>query len=281
MNDNPGWIHVARKDLEDAARSKLLGGLMGVLILIGIALSALPNYIDHPVYSDAEYAAVLLQSPVSLFLPILGAMIGYMAIISERDSGSIRVLLGLPLRRADVLLGKVIGRSLVLVGALVVAGIVGVLTSMVLYGDVDGQSYAAFGIVGAILAVVYVSVAIGISASMNSRGKAMAAVATVLVLFAYVWQYLVLALIYISEGTGFLEVPDFAVFLFALDPNTAANRTANLVFPGTIQDPWGGLSQQIGEVPWYLEQWVAIPILLLWIVVPLAIGYYRFANADL
>lgn len=283
MSGNAGWIHVARKDLEDAARSKLLLGVVGVLIAISAALSTVPYLIGETGEAGAETAAAWLQTPVGIFLPILGAMIGYMAIINERESGSIRVLLGLPLRRVDVVVGKTIGRSIVLVGAIVVAGVVGVLLSLVLYGAVNGQQYAAFGIVATILALVYVAFAIAVSASVSSRGKAMAAIAGVLLLFVYAWQVVVLGIMRIIEGSWFPEdgFPDYFFFLLSLDPGVAANRVAGIFFSDAIGDPFGDVASLGGDLPWYLDQWVAIPILVLWIVVPLAIGYYRFNNADL
>lgn len=277
-----GVLHVARKDLEDAARSKLLIGVFGVLLLLGVVLAVVPYLVGETGEAGAELSASLLQTPVGIFLPVLGAMVGYMAIINERDSGSIRVLLGLPLRRSDVVFGKAIGRSIVLIGALVLAGVVGVLLSMVLYGTVNGEQYAAFGILGALLSLVYVSLAVGVSASLDSRGKAMGTIAALLLLFVYAWQFVVFGIMRVVEGNWIpREVPNYAIFLMSIEPGTAATRVANFVLGDAIPDPFEGMQDQIGEVPWYLDQWVAIPILLLWIVVPLAIGYYSFENADL
>lgn len=283
MSDTPGWVHVARKDLEDAARSKLLLGVIGTLLAVSVALSAVPYLTDQTGRDGAEAAAAFLQTPVGVFLPVLGAMIGYMAIVHERESGSVRVLLGLPLRRVDVVVGKTIGRSLVLVGAVLIAGVVGVLVSLALYGSVDGERYAAFGIVGILLSVVYVGLAIAVSSSVDSRGKAMAGIVAVLLVLVYAWQVIVLGIMRVVEGTWAIEggLPNYAVFLLSLDPTVAASRTAGMLFGDAIGDPFGGFAGASGAIPWYLDQWIALPILVLWVVVPLAIGYYRFGNADL
>lgn len=282
MSERPGWIHVASKDLQDSARSKLLLGVIGSLLALSIALSVIPFLTGNTGSDGAEQAAGLFQTPISIFLPVLGAIIGYMAIVGERESGSIRVLLGLPLRRIDVIVGKTIGRSIVLVGALLLTGIVGTLLTFALYGSVEWELMAAFGVLGALLSVVFVAVAIAVSAAMDSRGKAMAAIVGVLLVLVYAYQTLVLGIVRVLSGSWEIEnSPDYALFLFSLDPNVAGSRIAGYLFSTTIGDPLEGLAGESGNLPVYAEQWTAFPVIVLWIVVPLAIGYWRFGNADL
>lgn len=282
MSDRPGWVHVARKDLEDSARSKLLLGVIGSLLVLSVVLSVVPFLTGDTGSGGAERAAGLFQTPISIFLPILGAIIGYMAIVGERESGSIRVLLGLPLRRIDVIVGKAVGRSIVLVGALLLTGIVGTLLTFALYGAVEWELMAAFGMLGALLSVVYVGLAIAVSASTDSRGKAMAAIVGVLLVLVYAYQTLVLGLVRVLRGDWEVEnSPDYALFLYSLDPNVAGSRIAGYLFTSSIGDPLEGLAGESGNLPIYAEQWTAFPVIALWLVVPLAVGYWRFKDADL
>ncbi|WP_248516191.1 ABC transporter permease subunit [Salinarchaeum laminariae] len=282
MSGQPGWLHVAKKDLQDSARSKLLLGVIGVLLVLSVVLSAVPYLVGDTGSDGAEFAAALFQTPIGIFLPVLAAMIGYMAIVQERESGSIRVLLGLPLRRSDVVVGKVIGRSIVIVGALLVTGLIGTVLMFALYGSVEWQQMAAFGILGGVLSVVYVAVAIAVSASVSSRGKAMGLIVAILLVLVYAYQYLVLGLVRIVEGSWTLEnVPDYALLLLSLDPNVAGSRAAGYLFSADIGDPLEGVAGESAQLPFYAEQWTAFPVIVLWIVVPLAIGYYRFGKADL
>lgn len=284
MSGRPGWLHVAQKDLQDSARSKLLLGVIGVLLTLSVGLGAVPYLTGQKGSDGAEAAAAFLNTPVSVFLPVLGAMIGYMAIVNERESGSIRVLLGLPLRRSDVVVGKTIGRAAVLVGAVVLAGLVGILVSLGLYGTAEWSVFAAYGLIGILLSVVYVALAIAVSASTDSRGKAMAAIVGVLLLFVYAWQIIVLGVVLVVERTAAIEgeAPNYALFLFSLDPGVVASRVAGLVFGDTIGDPLSNFAGTApSDLPFYLQRWTALVLLALWITVPLAIGYWRFGNADL
>lgn len=282
MSNDTGWLHVAKKDLNDAGRSKLLLAVIGVLITLSVGLSTIPYLTGQKGVDGAEAAAAFLNTPVNVFLPILGAMIGYMAIVNERESGSIRVLLGLPLRRSDVVVGKTLGRSLVLVGAVVVSGVVGILVSLALYGTAEWATFGAFGIVGVLLSVVYVTLAIAVSASTDSRGKAMAGIVTVLLVLVYAYQTIVVGLIRVVTGSWEVsDSPDWALFLFTFDPSIAGSRVAGYVFSDAIGDPIESIAGESGNIPVYAQDWTAIPVLVLWIVVPLTIGYYRFEKADL
>lgn len=282
MSDRPGWVHVARKDLEDSARSKLLLGVIGVLLLLSVVLSVVPYLVGDTGSEGAEFAAGLFQTPIGFFLPVLGAMIGYVAIVDERESGSIRVLLGLPLRRWDVVLGKLIGRSIVLVGALLVTGVIGTLLTFAIYGTVQWQQMAAFGILGTVLAVVYVGLAIAVSASVDSRGKAMAAIVGILLVLVYAYQYLVFGLVRVVEGDWIIDdVPDYALLLLSLDPSVAGSRAAGYLFTTDIGDPLESVAGETPNLPFYAEQWTAVPVIVFWLVVPLVLGYWRFADADL
>jgi ABC-2 type transport system permease protein len=47
------------------------------------------------------------------------------------------------------------------------------------------------------------------------------------------------------------------------------------------QEPLMVSNRIAGDVPFYLTEWFAAVILLVWIIVPIAIGYRRFERADL
>ncbi|MDZ7850465.1 MAG: ABC transporter permease subunit [Halodesulfurarchaeum sp.] len=70
----------------------------------------------------------------AMLVPIMALIAGYLAIAGERESGSLKILLGLPPSRGEVLAGKFLGRAAV-VGIGVAAGfaISGVVTAA-LYG---------------------------------------------------------------------------------------------------------------------------------------------------
>lgn len=115
------WEGVARKDFEDAVRSKLLWGLIAVFVAF-LVMSLLSAEVLFPdgVTVDATMALVGVAMLAQLFVPGIALVAGYMSVVGERRSGSLRVLLSYPFSRFDVVAGKLAGRTLVTGTALTV-----------------------------------------------------------------------------------------------------------------------------------------------------------------
>ena len=108
------WRDVARKDFEDAARSKLLWGLIAVFVaFLVMSLLSAEELFPDAVTVDAATALSGVAMLAQLFVPGIELVAGYMAVVGERRSGSLRVLLSYPFSRFDVVAGKLVGRSLV------------------------------------------------------------------------------------------------------------------------------------------------------------------------
>ncbi|MFB6217602.1 MAG: ABC transporter permease subunit, partial [Halobacteriaceae archaeon] len=135
------WDVVARKEFRDAVRSRWLWALTVVFVLFTAGAALLFALVSGGGGQQAQGLTSLgllgfLLSPAGLLVPIIGLVVSYKAVAGERDSGSLKLLLGLPHSRLDVLLGKVVGRGAV-VGVAVVTGFV--LTAVVVLA-----TFAAF-----------------------------------------------------------------------------------------------------------------------------------------
>ncbi|MFB6354467.1 MAG: ABC transporter permease subunit, partial [Halobacteriales archaeon] len=52
--------------------------------------------------------------------------------------------------------------------------------------------------------------------------------------------------------------------------------------PATVPPEQLALANRLaGEVPWYLQDWMSVVVLVAWGVVPVALGYWRFTRVDL
>ena len=63
---------------------------------------------------EMEATVTTLITLSSLFLPIIGIMLGYGAITGEVESGALSIVLSYPVKRIDVILGKFLGLSCVI-----------------------------------------------------------------------------------------------------------------------------------------------------------------------
>ena len=168
------WNDIARKDFEDAVRSKMLWGIIAVFIaFLLMALPVAEQLFPDAVTVDAAKALGGVAMLTQLFVPGIALVAGYMAVVGERRSGSLRVLLSYPFSRRDIVAGKLVGRILVTSTALVVGFAVASVLVVVLYGAPDVAAFAGFVGAGVLLGLTFTGLAVGGSAAASSRGRAM------------------------------------------------------------------------------------------------------------
>src|SRR6056297_1692719 len=169
------WLVVARKDFEDAIRSRWLLGLtalfVGLVSLIA-ALSLPPE--GQTVGTNAVLSGGLVSLLSGTLAPLIALVIAYNAVTGERKSGSLKLLLSLPHSRGDVVFGKVAGRS----AALSTAIIVGFIVPAVIFAfgplRLDIVTYVGYTLLVALLVSVFVAIAVGWSAAAASQRIALA-----------------------------------------------------------------------------------------------------------
>jgi ABC-2 type transport system permease protein len=204
----------------------------------------------------------------------------YKAVAGETETGSGKLLLSLPHTRRDVVLGKVVGRTLVL-SIPVLVGLVAMLAVVFGLGvEFSPVEYGVFALVTLAFVLTYVSVFVGVSASTTSTTRAATVGVLVLVVFEFAWDVVVLAAWFVAAGfevpagfgTGNLAaMPDPVAFLSTLPPSGAYQSAIGGVLSGSLG----------GAGPFYLQQWFGLVVLAAWAAVPLALGYLRYRRADL
>ncbi|MDQ2050851.1 ABC transporter permease subunit [Natronolimnohabitans sp. A-GB9] len=284
---------VARKEFEDAGRSKLLWALVGLLVGIVVVGYTAIWYTGE----DASASEVLgfLGFPLQTIVPIAALIAGYMAVVGERRSGSIKLLLGLPPNRTDVVFGKLLGRLAVVGTAIGLAFLAALVLGAVYFGSVPFVDWLEFAAVTLLFGLAFAGLAVGSSAAVSTRGKSMALVVGVYVIFVVLWELVTAGPYYLVHDEGPpVEAQTWYLVLEQFNPMSAyttmaSNAIEGTVFPFTFQ--YGledfeaaGMTpaeRYAGDAPFYLQDWFGVVVLLFWLVVPVAIGYYRFKKADL
>lgn len=285
------WAVVARKDFHDAGRSRMLWALTIIFVLLIAGLTyAFQLIVDSG--SDSLTAAALinfLTSPVVLFVPLVGLIVGHKAIVGEVESGSAKLLLSLPHERRDVVLGKVVGRSAVLGVSLLAGVVIAFVIALVFYDQFSFADVGLFMLLTLLFGLVYVSIGVGISAGTSSGSRATAYAIGFFVLFELLWGAVLSGLYYLVAGSFqppvvqeggrmFLDAPGWYFFVQRLSPSTSFQATVS----SFVHEGGFGFAPAFADgVPFYLNEWAALAILLLWGTVPLLLGYRRFRAADL
>ncbi|WP_458204640.1 ABC transporter permease [Haladaptatus sp. NG-SE-30] len=272
------WAVVARKDFEDAVRSKMLWAITALFVLFtGGTVFALDGIMEL----NKTSALQMLTLPAGLIIPITALVAAYLAIAGERESGSIKLLLGLPHTRLDVVLGKLLGRTAVVTVAIGAAFVVTAGVLALLYGFVSLGDYLLLLLLTALFGATFVAIAVGISAATATRGRAMAAAVAVFVAFQILWDYVPMGVYYLAEGAipSGGPLPAWYYLVLTLNPKNAYTMASGLFLPETPAGSFAG--RIVGEIPFYLEDWFGLVVLLAWFAVPVMLGYLRFERVDL
>lgn len=283
---SPTWLTVARKDVDDAIRSRTLLALVVILTLLEVLVFALPGFLAEGF--PVEGAVWLITVPASIVAPLVALVASYLAIAGERESGSLKILLGLPPSRGDVVLGKFVGRAVVVELAIVASFAVGALVVLVSFGELPVGPYVLMAALTALLALSFVGLAVGFSTSATSRSRAMAPAIGLYVVLVGLWDLFVTALPIAADWLFSIQLSGETVDLVTvLSPVKAYGRLINsLLIPWLRETLPSGINAGLPSMapsggPIYLQDPFVVGLLVAWTVIPLALGYWRFAGADL
>lgn len=270
------WLVVAKKDLSDAGRSKLLWVLTALFVLlVGGLAYAFTTVLGGDDSAGSLGFVVFLQGVAAFFVSITALLVAYKAIAGERESGTINFLLGLPVRRRDVVVGKVAGRGAVLGVALLVGFAVAAVVLLAAGDSFDAVEYLLFTLLTLFYGVTFVGAAVALS-SVTADSSRAAAAALGFWIFDQFWGTAMLVVVLVVNGFEFPRgpLPDWYHALAGLGPSAAYGNAAGYFLPPEFADQVQG---QFGGLP----EWYGLVVLLGWLVVPLALGIARFEQVDL
>mgnify|MGYP006283895797 CR=1 FL=1 len=306
------WQAVASKDFQDASRSRWLWVLTGLFVLIfaapavlifGGGLGSAPKDAGN-----TDGYLYLMKQGTSIIVPLISVVVGYAAVTRERESGTMKLLLSLPHSRDDMVFGKVIGRAGV-VGVAILVGVVVTAVALVVTGlEFRIVNYLVFVLLTLLLGLVFVGLATGISAAVSTSRRAMGLTMSIYMFFVVLWNAFanqVANLLSETIGVGTATQFQTIMFLKLLNP-TAAYKTLlnsallsaqpdiqNHVFQARVRMFGGGTGMEIlarrqtaakainETVPLWASDLFVVIYMLVWLFVPVAIGYFLFQKADL
>ncbi|RQG92899.1 ABC transporter [Natrarchaeobius halalkaliphilus] len=297
---------VVRKDFSDSVRSLSLWVATLLLVAAACAVYLFVWGAQDIAGPRLETGILSMTFPLQFLIGLIALLVGFGAIVGERTTGSIKILLGLPPTRRDVFLGKFVGRFLVIAVPIAVTFLAVSVLSLVTYGEVPIADFAPLLLGALLLGAVWTSIAVSFSAVTESRTRVIAACLSVWLVLVVLWEILLTILYYIVEGTfpeaagpDFVAEPTWVLVLQRLNPIEAfaflsSEYVEPMILPALFpffvgEQRWGEYTtaeryhgqEGATEIPFYLEGEFGAVILLAWIVIPLAIGYLRFRSVDL
>jgi ABC-type transport system involved in multi-copper enzyme maturation permease subunit len=267
------WPAVARADFGNISRSSLVRGVFGVFALLVLAIVVLPGLLSG--FDSPRVAFEFTSRASGTVVPIVALVAGYLSVAGERESGSIRVLLSLPPPRRDVVVGKFVARSGVVVGGILLAFALGGVASLLIYGELPVAEVVKTTALTAALGVTFVGIAVGFSAATASRSRAVTAAVLFFVVTVVLWTPIALAVRFLFGDPGGGPAAEWIQLLELFPPSQIFGRLHNSLVGSAL----GNGPPSVDAI--YLSDPALGLLMTAWLVVPLALGYWRFARADL
>lgn len=274
---------VATKEFLDTRRSYTLAATTALFVVWAGFLAAI-QWVPT-IYRDSELETTTLatmnsmQQSAVFFVPLIGLMLGYAAIVDDRESGSYKLMLSLPHSRADFVYGKLLGRTAVIGAAILLGYGTAAAIAILTYSSFPARIFVLHSLLTLGYGAVYVSIGIGTSVFMPSRQKALAVMTGLYALFLLLWDVAMFGLQLATIGPELppgSRLPDWIQFAALLNPSTAFAYAAQALVPEFAELTTFPESDAV-----FLQNWVGLVVLAGWLFLPATVGYLRFRRLDL
>lgn len=261
---------VAAKELRDRLRNRWVLAVAVVFAVFSLVISYFGGAEQGTLGPRSiEFVITSLVSLVIYLIPLIALLLGFDAVVGERERGSLDLLLALPLTRVELLLGKYLG----LAAALTLSTLGGFALMAVLlwhqFGSAGLYQAAGFVLSSVLLGLVFLSLALFVSVVSRERTRASGAAIALWFGFVLVFDLLLLGLLVATGGSFGGQA---LAYLLLLNP-TDIFRILNVF----SLDQLRGLHGLVSIVPPALgNPWAMGAAMLAWIAAPLALAAWRF-----
>jgi Cu-processing system permease protein len=260
---------LASKELRDRLRSRWVVAVAAIFTLFALVIAYFGTAQEGAVgFRGMDVTIASLVSLAIYLVPLIALILGYDAIVGERERGSLDLLLSMPITRLELVLGKFLGLSAAMAAATVVGfGLAGLFLSYGI-GRAALAQYGFFMLTTVLLGEAFLAIAVLVS--VVARTKVAASAIAIVLWFAFVLVYdlVLLGALVATEGRYLGEI--FPVLLM-LNPADVF-RILNVYGMEELRTLYG-LATVMPEA--LASPWLLGAAMLAWIVVPLALAYAR------
>jgi len=261
---------IAAREFRDRLRNRwvLVVALVFALFALAIAWFGMAQQ-GSVGYRGIDVTIVSLSSLVTYLVPLIALLLGYDAIVGERERGSLELLLSMPITRFELLLGKFGG----LAAALAASTALGFGAALLaLSNQLDARDVLHFfGFAGSaiLLGLAFLGMSLCLSVLARSRVGASGLAIGLWFLFVLVFDMVLMGVLVLSQGA--LDSSVFGALLM-LNPADVF-RLLNIFSSDQVQ----GLYGLATVMPEHMTNpALLVGVMLAWIAVPFAIASWRF-----
>ncbi len=259
---------VAQKELKDGFRNRWIVAITLIFAILASGIAWFGAVASGVIgFTSIPNTIASLASLAVFIIPLIALLLAYNAIVGEDEEGTLMLLLTYPLSRAELLMGKLLGHTLILAISTVVGFGISALMIMLFAAGVDTlalvKAFSLFISSSIILGMVFLSIAYLISASVAEKSKAAGIALIVWFFFVLVFDLGLLGLLVFTAGK--LQ-PDALPYLMLLNPTDLFRLINMMGFEG-------GTSLMSIATDLKLSYSALFAIMLLWVVVPFGGAY--------
>ena len=164
---------LASKEFKDRLRNKWVLAVALVFTVFSLVITYFGGAAQGQVGPRSiEFTIASLVSLVIYLIPLIALLLGFDAVVGERERGSLDLLLSLPITRMELLLGKYLG----LAAALTLSTLAGfALVAVLLYRQFSAVAlfhYGGFMLSSVLLGLAFLSMAVCMSVLARERTRA-------------------------------------------------------------------------------------------------------------
>lgn len=167
---------IAKKEFMDNVRNKWVLALSMIFLLLTVVMSYFggatsSGEVEFQGFRDTVSG---MSTIAGMLLPIIAIMLGYASVIGERENGSMGVVLGCPVSRNDVIVGKFVGLGMVMLVTIFLGfGVSGLIVGIIA-GFTGSLEYLLFMVLTFLFAMFFLGFSIFMSTLANKRSTAIA-----------------------------------------------------------------------------------------------------------
>ena len=279
---------IAQKEFADNVWSPRFAVLMSIFLIISF------TYTYKLQFGSSFIGAVQI---IAIFTPVIGIALGFDAVVKERKSNSLNVLLTHPVFRDNIITGKILGAmiTLALVVFLAISVIIG--TSLITSGELVNFSEISrlfiFGIITFLYLLVFLSIGIFTSVILKSEINSLTCGIIAWLNLCVVFGATVMIIATVVTGQSLFDMPENQQFieltynLQKLSPihhyAEATTGLSDLSLDSLINQETikGVLDTRYTLGEWAVEFWENVVVLIVISTILIILSYVIFLRQDI
>ena len=261
---------IAGKEFRDRIRNRWVLAVALIFSLFSLAIAYFGSAQQGEVgFRGIDVTVASLVSLVIYLVPLIALILGYDAIVGEKERGSLELLLSMPITRFEILLGKFVGLSAALSISTVLGFGAGMLPIAAQLTSHDVYHYLGFAGSAVLMGMAFLSLSLLVSVLTADRIRASGVAIGLWFFFVLIFDLLLMGVLVLSQGN--LGSAAFGALLM-LNPADVF-RLLNIFSSEQVQTMYGMAT----VVPENLTNPGALlAIMLGWIVTPFVLANWRF-----